>query len=119
VEIGRVAFERGLERLPLFDRRVLGGEFADARKNEIDLRRQRLLYPKRAVIVEGSDAVGDGHEIRAAPSGHARYEINDSALCRAVVPGRERIGPAGLYPVRWARSGRARSEGRCTPISAY
>ena len=60
------------------------------RKSELEI--HRLLGPERAVIVEGGDALVDGHEVRAALRGHLGDEIGDGFLDRAVVPGRQRIG---------------------------
>jgi hypothetical protein len=53
---------------------------------------QRLLGPERAIIIEGGDSLGDGHEVRRALCGDFRDEIHDGLLCLALVPRWKCIG---------------------------
>ena len=51
-----VAGEDGLERLDVFEFRLLPGEHANPVKAIHHLRIQRMLDPERAVLIEGGDA---------------------------------------------------------------
>ena len=84
--------EHRLERLLGLPLRVLRRQRLDAVERERELEVDRLLGPQRAVVVEDGDALGDRHEVRAALRRHARDEIGDGFLRRAVVPGRQRVG---------------------------
>jgi hypothetical protein len=59
------------------------------------LRIDRLLHPKRAVIVEDRDAAGGRDEIRAALGADGGDEVENGALRRAVPPGGQRVGTLG------------------------
>ena len=65
-------------------------------KGELEI--DRLLRPKRTVIVEHSDALGRRNKVRAALSGDARDEIGDRRFRRAVIQGRQ-LGPP-VAPLR-------------------
>ena len=71
---------------------MLRREGLHAIEGKQDLKRQRLLGPQRAVVVEGGNALGHRHEVGSALLGHAGDEIDDRLLGSAVVPGRQRIG---------------------------
>jgi hypothetical protein len=57
----------------------------------------RLLAPQRAVVIEGRDALGGRHEIRAALRGDADDEVDDRFLRRAIVPGGQRVCLRALW----------------------
>ena len=70
-----VALEHRLERLLGLPLRMLRRQRLDAVEREGELEIDRLLAPQRAVIVEGGDAFGRWHEVRAALRRHARDEV--------------------------------------------
>jgi hypothetical protein len=81
-----VARQRGREgglRLPL---RVLRRQGLDPVDGEEELEIDGLLGPQRAVVVEGGDALGGGHEVRAALPGDPGDEVEDGLPGRPVVP---------------------------------
>jgi hypothetical protein len=53
-----IVFEDRLEGLTLAQRRVLGRQFLDAAKGEIELNLKRLLAAERPVVVEDRYALG-------------------------------------------------------------
>ena len=87
-----VARHHRLERLDL---RELGLRL-DERRHALEavhhLRVHRMLDPQRAVLVEGGDALGRRHELRAALRRRRLHELDDRLLRRAVVPRGQRIG---------------------------
>ena len=61
----------------------------------------RVLDPERAVLVEGGDALGRRHELRARRGRGRLDEVDDRLLGGAVVPGGQRVGLArGRVPPR-------------------
>ena len=54
------------------------------RKDELDT--VRLLWPKRAVIVEYGDAIARRHKIRRSFRRDAFHKIYKARSCRALVP---------------------------------
>jgi hypothetical protein len=99
-----IVAEHGLERRLRPPVRVPRRQRLDPVDREHDLEIHRLLGPQRAVIIERGDARLDRDEVCAARRGHARHEIGDRFLHRAVVPGGQGVcrlrprragGPAG------------------------
>jgi hypothetical protein len=54
-----------------------------------------MLDPEGAVLIEGRDAIFDRDEAAAAAIGRRLHELQDRALRRPVVPGREGIRGRG------------------------
>ena len=55
-------------------------------EGEGELGVRRLLGPERAVVVEGSDALGGRDKLRSASAGHIGHELHNGAFGCAVVP---------------------------------
>ena len=87
----QVALEQRGERLLVLPLRMLRRERLHPVEREDQLEIHRLLGPERAVVVERGDALGGRHELRAAFFRGCLDELDDSFLCRAVVPRRQRI----------------------------
>jgi hypothetical protein len=64
--------------LTLGHRRVLGRQFLDPVKGEIELNLKRLLAAERPVVVEDSDTLGRGRELGASLFRHPRDKAEDS-----------------------------------------
>jgi hypothetical protein len=82
------------------------------------LRIHRVLDPQRAVLVEGGDALGGRHELRAALRRGLFTKVDDRLLGRAVVPGRQRVGlRLGMHAQgeqrRQCQKAGKRRKGRC------
>jgi hypothetical protein len=75
IEERQVFLDEGLVRLLAGERRVLPDLLAPLAEHEVELRRQRLLYPQRAVIVERGDAVRHRDETGAGGR-RGRDEVN-------------------------------------------
>ncbi len=86
-----IASENALERLPIFPLWVFVGQHLDPIDDKRELEIVRLLRPKRAVIVECGNPLGDGHEVRATFLGHPIDKSDDRLLCGALVPGGKRL----------------------------
>ena len=82
----QVVSEDGLERLFFLPLRVLGGDRLHSVHGEVKLKVQRLLGPKRAVIVEGGNAVGHGNEVRRIFLSDCGNEITNRLFRGPFVP---------------------------------
>src|SRR5512132_873684 len=60
-------------------------------EREHRLRVERMRYPQRAVLIEGSDPILGRHEVGARRVGGRAHEGDDRLFGRAVVPRRKRI----------------------------
>ena len=87
-----VALEQRGERLLVLPLGMLRRERLHAVEREEQLEVHRLLGPERAVVVEGSDALGDRDEVGRAFLGDFLDEGDDGLLRSGVVPGRQRLG---------------------------
>ena len=87
-----VALEQGSKRLLVFPLRMQRRERLDTIERKEKLEVERLLAPERAVVVEGGDALGGGHEVRRSFARHALDKRDDRLPGRAVVPGGQGIG---------------------------
>src|SRR5262245_1725445 len=92
-----VPLEQGLERLTVFQYRILGCELLHPIHQEKALHLDRLLAPERPVVVERRDPLGRRHEV-AALLGHPRDEVEDRGFRRAVIPGREIVPCSHAIP---------------------
>ena len=92
---GQVTFEQGSERLLTFPLRMLWRERINAGKSKIALEKHRLLGPKRAVVVNGGDALVNRHEIPRTGFRHILDKSNDGLLWRSIVPGWQGISSEG------------------------
>ena len=86
-----VALEQRGERLFVLPLGMLRRQRLHAVEREEELEIHRLLGPQRAVVVEGGDAFGGRHEVRARLPGDFRDECDDGLLGLAVVPGGQRV----------------------------
>ena len=91
----QVALEQRGERLLGLPLRVLRCERFHPVERKIQLHGNRLLGPKRAVVVEGGDPLGRRDERRRTFLRHLFHEADDSLLRSSVVPGGERVGGKG------------------------
>ncbi len=73
-----IVLEDRLERLLPAPFGMLRGHRTDAIDREEELEVHGLLGPQRAVVVEGGDPIGLGHEVRAFRISHALDELHDS-----------------------------------------
>ncbi len=78
--------------LPL---RLLRLQRHHAIEGERELDGHGLLRSQGAVVVEGSNALGNGHEIGPTFFRDPCHELEDGLLRHALVPGRERVGGRG------------------------
>ena len=83
--------QRRLERLLLLPLRMPGCDRFRAVHAEDELRIDRLLGPKRAVVVEHGDALGGRHVAVAALLRDLGDELQDARLGRPVIPGGQRV----------------------------
>jgi hypothetical protein len=102
--------EHGLERLPCFPLRMLRRECLHPIHRKDDLEVHGLLRPQRAVVVEGGDALVNRDEVGAARRRHARNEVGDRLLDRAVIPGGQGIGGLRCGAAADEGSGQCRHE---------
>ena len=91
-ESRQVAFQKRRERLLGRPFGMLGRQRLDAVRHEEDLEVDRLLGPERAVVVEGRNALGCGHEVGRSFAGYPLDELHDRLFCGRVIPGRQGIG---------------------------
>ena len=87
-----VAGHHRFERLDVLEFRLRFHDRRDPLQAVHHLRVHRVRDPQRAVLVEGGDALGGRHELRAALRGGRLHELDNRLLGRAVVPRRQRIG---------------------------
>jgi hypothetical protein len=82
-----VAGERRLKGLTLFPLGMLRSLRLHTIDGEGELKVDLLLGPQRAIVVEGGDALGNGHEVAASGRTDAGDEVEDSLLGRCLIPG--------------------------------
>ena len=87
----QIALEEWGERFLRLPFGMLRRECLYAIECEEQLNGHRLLTPERAVVVEGRDAFGDGHEVRWAFFGHLLDEFDDGLFGLPVVPRGQRV----------------------------
>src|SRR4029077_1004571 len=81
-----VQLEQRLKRLALLHRRILLRELLYPRYEKEHLHLHRLLAPERPIVVEGGDALRGRNELWSTLLRHARDEVQNLRLRRAVVP---------------------------------
>jgi hypothetical protein len=81
-----VTFDDALERLRVFPLWMFGRQRSHAVQREEQLKVHGLFRPERAVVVEDSDALGDGHEVRSPWPCHSSHEVCDRLLRPALIP---------------------------------
>jgi hypothetical protein len=64
-------------------------------EREQELKISRLLAPKRAIVIEGGNALVLRNEVRRTFRGHFLDEFNDRLFRRGVIPRGKRVGKCG------------------------
>src|SRR5215469_10386593 len=83
-----ILLEQSLIWLAILQRWIFGRKLFHPIDEEEHLRLQRLLAPKRAVVVEHGDALTRRYECRAALRSYRAYERDNRLLRRAISPRR-------------------------------